>query len=153
MGPGCVAPAVIDVRLATTAEEREDALAVRRAVFIEEQGVPEDLEREADEDADHFVAYDEDEGENEAIGAARLRPVEDGAKVERVAVLSERRGEGIGEKLMDAIEATARFQNVGELVLHAQLPVAEFYDRLDYDRVGDTFEEAGIEHVKMVKTL
>lgn len=139
-----------DVRLATTEEERADALAVRRDVFVEEQGVPEDLEGEGDDAADHFVAYDD----GDAVGAARLRPVGDAtAKMERVAVLPDRRGEGIGEQLVSAVEATARFQNVETVVLHAQLPVASFYDALGYERVGEEFEEAGIPHVKMVKEL
>lgn len=136
---------------ADTDARYEDALDVRYAVFVDEQGVPEDLEvDEHEEDALHFVAYDE---HDEPVGAARLREYEAGVgKVERVAVRQARRGEGWGAALMDALEAAAR-ERFDELYLHAQLPAAGFYDRRGYVRDGDEFEEAGIPHVAMRKQL
>lgn len=132
----------------------EDALAVRRAVFVDEQGVPEDREIDGkDGEAIHFVAYDEDE----PIGVARLRAYgERGAgtaKIERVAVLADRRGEGLGRELMCRVEETARDEGYTEVVLHAQLPVVSFYAGLGYDPVGESFEDAGIEHREMWKEL
>lgn len=141
---------------ATTPEEREDAFDVRNEVFVEEQGVPEDLEwDEWDDRPDtvHFVAYDED---GEAVGAARLRPKEDEpgvAKVERVAVHEARRGENWGRRLMAAVEDTARDEGYTKVFLHAQAPVEAFYHRLGYETVSDVFEEAGIPHVEMEKRL
>ncbi|MFB6269154.1 MAG: GNAT family N-acetyltransferase [Halobacterium sp.] len=139
------------VERADTDARYEDALRVRYAVFVEEQGVPEELEVDDYEDeALHFVAYDED---GDPVGAARLREYEDGVgKVERVAVLESRRGEGWGDALMDAVEAAAG-ERFDELYLHAQLPAAGFYDRRDYEREGDEFEEAGIPHVAMRKPV
>ncbi len=136
---------------ADTDARYEDALDVRYAVFVDEQGVPEDLEVDEHEaDALHFVAYDE---RDEPVGAARLREYADGVgKVERVAVREARRGEGWGAALMDALEAAAR-ERYDELYLHAQLPAAEFYDRRGYVRDGDEFEEAGIPHVAMRRQL
>jgi predicted GNAT family N-acyltransferase len=136
---------------ADTEQRYEDALSVRYAVFVDEQGVPEDLEvDEHEDDAMHFVAYDED---GDPVGAARLREYEAGVgKVERVAVLEARRGEGWGDALMDALEDAAR-KHYDELYLHAQLPAARFYDRRGYEREGDQFEEAGIPHVAMRKHL
>ena len=150
------------VRRVETDDELADALAVRRTVFVDEQGVPPDLETDAFDDPDaatHFVAYDGDA----AVGAARLRPYEgeetdDGeppmrAKVERVAVRAERRGEGWGARLMDAVEAEARRSGFEGLVLHAQTPVEGFYRARGYRTVDEEFEEAGIPHVEMVRTL
>lgn len=155
---------------ADTEDRYEDALAVRFAVFVEEQGVPEDLEvDEHEDDALHFVAYDDAQSERgegtqdecgddserdaEPVGAARLREYEPGVgKVERVAVLDERRGEGWGGALMDAVEDAAR-QHFGELYLHAQVSAAGFYDARGYEREGDEFEEGGIPHVAMRKPL
>ncbi len=129
------------------------ALAVRRAVFVEEQDVPPELEVDEFDDlgaATHFVAYDE----GEAVGAARLRPYDEGrAKVERVAVHARCRGEGLGARLMDAVEATAEREGFETLVLHAQTPVEGFYENRGYRRVGEEFEEAGIPHVEMVRDL
>lgn len=142
---------MIEVRTVETAGEREDAFAVRQVVFVEEQGVDEDLEYDEHEDeSTHFVAYDGDE----PIGAARLRAPEPGlGKVERVAVLESRRGEGIGLAVMDALEEQARVEGLESLKLHSQTHAAAFYGRLGYERYGEEFEEAGIPHVKMRKSL
>jgi len=142
----------MEVVRATTEREREDAFAVRREVFVEEQGVPEELEwDEYDEKSRtiHFVAYDD----GDPVGAARVRPKSEGVgKVERVATLEERRGEGIGRALMAAVEDAARTE-YEKLVLHAQRHAESFYADLDYERVGEEFEEAGIPHVEMEKHL
>ncbi|WP_246998444.1 GNAT family N-acetyltransferase [Halosolutus gelatinilyticus] len=140
-----------EVRVVTTEEERADALAVRHEVFVEEQGVDEDLEYdEHEDDADHFVAYDG----GDPIGAARLREGEPGlGKVERVAVLRSRREEGVGRDLMVAVEKRARDRGLSALKLHSQTHAAEFYRELDYERRGEEFDEAGIPHVEMRKSL
>ena len=134
-----------------TDDELADALAVRRAVFIEEQGVPEHLEVDGNDDsATHFVAYDGDR----PVGAARFRPYDDStAKVERVAVLKPERGAGIGRRLMNAVETAAADDGYESVVLHAQVPVVGFYERLDYEVTSEEFEDAGIPHREMWKGL
>lgn len=146
----------MEIRRVGGEEGIEAALAIRRAVFVREQGVPEERELDGrDGDAVHFLAYEGDE----PIGTARLRPYrgEDGdqtvAKVERVAVRAQRRGEGIGRGLMDAIEAAAASEGYETVVLHAQVPVVSFYRQLGYETRGGAFEEAGIEHREMFKRL
>ncbi|WP_440770095.1 GNAT family N-acetyltransferase [Natronorubrum sp. DTA28] len=140
-----------EVRVVDTMDEREDAFAVRRTVFVEEQDVDEELEYdEYEAESTHFVAYDGDE----PIGAARLRVPEPGlGKVERVAVLESRRGEGVGLAVMNALEEQAREAGLESLKLHSQTHAAPFYGRLEYERYGEEFEEAGIPHVKMRKSL
>ncbi len=148
---------MIEVRVADSAQERSDAFAVRQAVFVDEQGVDESIEYDDHEDeSTHFVAVD---GE-EPIGAARLRelesdtPSEPGVgKVERVAVLQSRREAGVGRQLMIAVEERARELGLETLILHSQTRAAAFYRRLGYDRRGEEFEEAGIPHVEMYKSL
>ena len=147
-----------------TDTERDDAFEVRRSVFVDEQGVDADIEYDKHDDpgadATHFAAY----AEGEPIGAARLRPAgdtepasesDDGpvGKVERVAVAADRRGDGWGRRLMDAVEAHAREEGFDRLALHAQTHVRGFYDRLGYEAHGEEFEEAGIPHVAMDKEL
>ncbi|MFC7140304.1 GNAT family N-acetyltransferase [Halosimplex aquaticum] len=141
----------VDVRAADSDADREAALSVRREVFIQEQGVPEDIEMDGkDDEAVHFVATDGDE----PVGAARLREVESGVgKVERVAVVADRRGEGIGRELMATLESAAADRDIDRLVMHAQTHVEEFYRNLDYETTSDVFEEAGIDHVEMEKAL
>lgn len=142
------------VFVADDEKTRDDAFAVRRAVFVEEQGVPEELEwDEYEEMATHFVAYDA----GQPVGAARFRAYDlDGdrvCKVERVAVLESVRGEDWGRQLMESLEATAEEEGFDRFYLHAQTSAREFYEKLGYEQVGGEFLEADIPHVKMVKSL
>ncbi|WCK53130.1 GNAT family N-acetyltransferase [Aneurinibacillus sp. Ricciae_BoGa-3] len=133
----------------------DKALSVRRRVFIDEQHVPEDLEiDEFDKEqslAKHFIVADE---QQEVCAAARFRPYEeDTAKIERVAVLAECRGKGLGRIIMDAIENEARLMGFRYVKLNAQISAQIFYERLGYTAQGDTFMDAGIEHIAMKKKL
>jgi predicted GNAT family N-acyltransferase len=153
----------VDVRVARTDREREDAFEVRRVVFVDEQDVDEALEWDDWDDhaaTMHFVAYDAD---GTPVGAARLRPRgadpadqddptwDAGAvgKVERVAVRDSHRGTGVGRALMDAVHAHGRERGVTSFLLHSQTQAAGFYERLGYEAFGDEFVEADIPHVKM----
>jgi predicted GNAT family N-acyltransferase len=140
-----------DIRRVGVGAPIEDAHAVRRAVFIQGQDVPEAIEMDGqDEAAWHLVAYDGDE----PVGTARLREPDPGvAKIERLAVLESHRESGLGRRLMFEIEDLAREQGMDEAVLHAQTTVEGFYEGLGYETVSDVFEEAGIPHVEMVKGL
>lgn len=146
-----------------TAEEHREALDVRHEVFVDEQDVPIDRERdeydEYDEYATHFVAYDG----TQPVGAARLRPygngdVDDGedsgevGKIERVAVRAERRGEGWGRKIMAAVETTAREEGFTTLRLDSQNDAIGFYEQLGYEVVSESFMDAGISHRTMEMT-
>lgn len=142
-----------EIRKVSTKQEKADALAVRRQVFVIEQKVPESLEVDAyDDDPSviHFVAY----REGKPTGAGRLRMYDvHTAKVERVAVLSSERGTGLGRELMLAIERTAREAGITTLTLHAQCHAQRFYEKLGYQPEGEVFAEAGIEHIRMTKRL
>ncbi|PSP62771.1 GNAT family N-acetyltransferase [Halobacteriales archaeon QH_8_67_36] len=129
----------------------EMARAVRRAVFIDEQGVDEADEMDGKDDvATHIVVTDD----GEPVATARFRFVEaTTARIERVAVLEPYRGEGLGASVMETAESIVRERGATSAVLHSQLRVAEFYEELGYEVVGDRFEEAGIPHVEMRKRL
>jgi predicted GNAT family N-acyltransferase len=145
---------VYQIHTVQSEKEKADALAVRRLVFVEEQQVPEELEIDEHDEQDsatvHFVAYAGDK----PVGASRLRPYAPGVgKVERVAVLGSERGTGLGRQIMLAMEETARQQGFTKLKLNAQTHAQRFYEKLGYTPVGDVFDEAGIEHIAMEKTL
>ena len=125
--------------------------AIRREVFVEEQGVPLDEEMDAHDAAcRHFLAL----AAGEAVGTARLRETEAGrVKAERVAVRRSARRSGIGRALMRALEDAARARGHREIVLNAQVPVIAFYERLGYRVEGPEFLEAGIPHRAMRKPL
>ncbi|WP_232698285.1 GNAT family N-acetyltransferase [Brevibacillus daliensis] len=137
-----------------TEKELQDAMNVRRIVFVHEQQVPEELEIDEHDTLScptiHFVAY---QGEH-PVAASRLRPYEaDIAKVERVAVLKETRGTGLGRELMLVMEEVAKKNSFHTLKLSAQLHAQAFYEKLGYVAYGEVFEDAGIDHVMMEKSL
>jgi predicted GNAT family N-acyltransferase len=142
---------LMDVRVATTEKEYQDALSIRQVVFIDEQQVPAELEIDKHEGtATHFVVYD---ANLLPVGAGRLRLKGEKAKVERICVLKTRRGEHIGEALMAKLEDVARTKGVKGLILNAQTHAEGFYEKLGYQVTSDLFYEAGIPHVEMQKTV
>lgn len=118
---------------------------VRSTVFIDEQRVPRELEfDERDELCRHVVAFDGDT----AIGTGRL-DLGYGGKIGRIAVVATHRKCGVGRAIMQRLHDIARAAHQPQLWCHAQLTAAPFYEGLGYARVGPTFDEAGIEHVRM----
>jgi predicted GNAT family N-acyltransferase len=121
---------------------------IRRTVFIDEQGVPEALEWDADDaGAVHLLAVD---AAGQAVGCARLLP--DG-HVGRMAVLPPWRGRGVGRALLAAAVEAARMHGHTMLRLSAQTHAADFYARAGFVAIGAEYEEAGIPHIAMQKRL
>ncbi|MGI2327411.1 GNAT family N-acetyltransferase [Planococcus sp. YIM B11945] len=139
------------VKIAETPLEKEQALAVRRTVFIEEQGVPATIELdEHDRTAVHFVGYEL----AQPIAAGRMREYEPGVgKVERVAVLPSYRGQHVGVAIMEAMEEYARSNGYFRLKLNAQSYAIPFYEKLGYVITSDEFYDAGIPHKSMEKQV
>ncbi len=126
------------------------ACALRFEVFVDEQGVPRELELdEFDPVAIHLVAILDDR----VIGTLRLLEHDGAAKIGRVAVRATLRRAGVGARLMQRAEAIAMARGFAEIVLHAQVAVAGFYRRLGYVEEGDLFDEAGIPHIAMRKKI
>ena len=147
-----------EILIKTVENEGElfQALAIREIVFIEEQSVPESLERDADDAvAFHVLAM---EGKH-AIGTGRLvalpapPPGETGSwgRVGRMAVLQSNRKGGTGSGLLSALEAEAIKRKLNGILLHAQLSAMEFYKRHGYEPYGAVFDEAGMPHLEMKK--
>jgi len=126
------------------------AYAVRHQVFVDEQAVPPELERdEFDDVAIHLVALRGDA----VIGTLRIVVSGSSAKIGRMAVLAAERKSGVGTRLMERALEVARTMSVREITLHAQLTAKEFYAKLGYCEEGGVFEEAGIAHVSMRRTI
>ncbi|MEB3212024.1 MAG: GNAT family N-acetyltransferase [Leptolyngbyaceae bacterium] len=125
--------------------------AVRYQVFQCEQQVAPELEFDGEDDAaTHLIAR----FNHKPVGTARIRYLSDRlAKIERVAVLSDHRGLGIGRQLMDVAIAHIRNQGIPEIKINAQSHARAFYDKLGFQQRGDTFEEAGIPHIEMRLSL
>jgi predicted GNAT family N-acyltransferase len=122
--------------------------AVREAVFVQEQGVPLDLERDdIDPQCHHVIARD---ALGQPIGTGRLTPER---KIGRMAVLPDWRGRGVGDALLLALIDTARELGWRDLSLHAQAPAVGFYARHGFLPYGERFVEAGIDHQSMRRLL
>ncbi len=122
---------------------------IRKKVFINEQKVPKNLEIDGlDEDCLQYLAMD---GET-PVATCRLRIIENIAKIERVAVLKNYRGRGIGRDLMQhVIKESVENPAIKRIKLGAQISAAEFYTRLGFEKIGEHYMDAGIEHIDMIK--
>jgi predicted GNAT family N-acyltransferase len=138
------------VRPASGPDEVAAALRVRERVFTDEQGVRSDADRDGrDGEAMHIVAVED----GEVIGTCRL--VFDGtvARLGRMAVKAELRGQGVGAALLEEAERRARDAGSRRIDLHAQTPAISLYSRGGYVQRGERFVEEGIPHVPMDKSL
>ena len=143
---------VVDVRLGDWRELGDAAGAIRREVFIQEQGIPADMEWDA-ADASCLHALARNRFGMPLATGRMLEHVPGVAKIGRMAVLRAMRGTQIGRQVLDALMAEARRQGYREVLLHAQLAAENFYLRAGFQRRGQPFEEAGIGHVEMVRAL
>ena len=141
-------------RVATAADWPEVA-ALRTRVFVDEQGVPPEIERDAaDATAVHVLSRGLS-GELTGRVVATGRLLLDGAtaRIGRMAAEADVRGQGHGAAVLAELHRQAVLRGAVEVVLHAQLPARRFYEREGYAAVGDVYEEAGIPHVTMVRRL
>lgn len=132
------------IRQAIWPDDRHAVYAVRHRVFVQEQGVPEEIEQDAlDAEADHALMLD---ATGRPVATGRLLP--DG-HIGRVAVLPEWRGRGLGRRIMEYLTELAGRRGLERIELNAQLDALGFYEALGYEPVGETFIEAGIVHQAM----
>ena len=146
----------LTVREVTDAAGWRAVRAIRQAVFVEEQACPPEEEWDAADAAarrgtstHHLLG----EAGGQPVACCRWRPLDDGAaKLERFAVVRDRRGQGLARVLVQAALDHARAAGHRRFVLHAQTRVAGLYRAFGFAAEGAPFEEAGIEHVKMTLT-
>ncbi len=137
----------VQVRPALWPEDEEALTGIRSAIFIAEQGVPHAIEMDGqDSQARHVLA----EHEGRAVGCGRL--LADG-RIGRLAVLPSHRGQGIGAQLLKALLDLARDAAMADVYLHSQASAVQFYAREGFEVRGEPFEEAGILHQDMHRSL
>ncbi|WP_218188388.1 GNAT family N-acetyltransferase [Desulfosarcina cetonica] len=142
---------ILDV-LAVIIETSFDAesrrlMAVRRAVFVEEQGVPEALEQD---EKDPFCRHALLLRDGRPVATGRLA---DDGHIGRIAVLSPFRGRGLGSRMIRFLEESAIANGLERVSLGAQVQAIPFYEKLGYRCYGDQFMDAGIPHRHMQKQL
>ncbi|MFD5014464.1 GNAT family N-acetyltransferase [Streptomyces chartreusis] len=159
-----MSPVTYAVRVADDPADREACFAVRKEVFVVEQGVPQDIEYDAhdahDAEAVHVLAVRED---GLPLGTGRLLHGEAAAaktggdlmvgSLGRLAVTQEARGLGVGAALVRAVEDAARARGLAAVDLHAQTHALGFYERLGYVAYGPEFPDAGMPHRAMRRAL
>ncbi|MCU1606365.1 MAG: putative acetyltransferase [Modestobacter sp.] len=140
-------------RLATPADWPEVA-ELRHRVFVQEQGVPAELERDAaDATAVHALSRDD---AGRVVATGRLLPDAAGpgrAVIGRMAADSRVRGRGHGAAVLAVLHEAALARGQTAVELHAQVTARRFYERAGYAAVGAEYLEAGITHVTMAREL
>ena len=146
-------PSAFSIHIAEWRHDQAAIALLRRTVFIDEQGVPEALEWEAD-DADYtwFVARAAGDPAPtvETIGIARLAA---SGKIGRMAVVPGWRRQGVGSALLDAAIEAARRHGLTDVYLSAQVHAMPFYARRGFQAVGPEYVDAGIPHRDMKLNL
>ena len=136
----------IRVQPASFVDDRDAIYGIRRAVFIIEQAVPEEIEIDAyDAIARHVLAW----AGGQPVGTGRIA-VDDGiGRIGRMAVLRDWRGCGVGRAILDALIAVGSETGLASVVLSAQCHAIPFYEKAGFVAVGPVYEEAGIDHRRM----
>jgi predicted GNAT family N-acyltransferase len=141
---------VTEVKVATTPSEVDDALELRRRVYVDEQGVTLEADRDGlDPDAVHLVAIED----GRVVGTCRLVFEGGLARLGRMAVEGEVRGRGLGTAILAAAEREARAAGATRIRLHSQTAARSLYERGGFEVRGEEFMEEGIPHVTMEKAI
>ncbi|KAA9019470.1 GNAT family N-acetyltransferase [Niallia endozanthoxylica] len=143
----------MNAKRVTTDEDLKAAFAMRKEVFVKEQGVP--LEDEFDQFdtldgiCEHIlVHYNE-----QPVGTGRIRFIDGVGKLERICILEPYRKCGLGKVIINALEEIAEEQGASQVKLHGQTQAEGFYKKLGYRTASDIFMEDGIPHILMLKEL
>jgi predicted GNAT family N-acyltransferase len=140
----------VEVREARTRSELAAALDLRERIFCGEQGVSLEADQDGrDPEATHIVAVDD----GVVIGTCRLLFRGRVARLGRLAVQRDRRGDGVGAEILREADRLAAEGGAESIALHAQTYAQALYERAGYRPYGPTFVEEGIEHVAMEKRL
>ena len=122
--------------------------SIREAVFVNEQGVPAELEWDGlDESCRHALALSH---KGDAIGCGRMLP---NGHIGRISVLPQWRKQKVGTAIMEALLDYARAHDYKQVDVDAQTYAVPFYRGFDFVEQGKEFMDAGLPHIKMFLKL
>ncbi len=103
---------------------------------------------------EHFVAVINLGGGERVVGCAALLPADPetgSGRITQMAVNLQRQGEGIGRRLVVAVESRA-FGELGlrRLTCHVPVTALGFFKSLGWELEGEEFQEAGVPHRRAV---
>nr|AGF93404.1 acetyltransferase, GNAT family [uncultured organism] len=137
----------LEIRPVKNEEEYRQVRRIREKVFIKEQGISRDCDNDGkDEGATHLIA----KLKKEPIGTVRIRNINNKAKLERISILKKYRNQGFGEKMVEEAIEYCKKKEVSEIFIHSLIDQKSFYEKIGFEPVGETFSEAGVEHIKMI---
>ncbi|GAA0721480.1 GNAT family N-acetyltransferase [Clostridium malenominatum] len=131
-------------------DDLKDAYEIRNQVFVIEQNVPKEIEKDSkDKISKHIVIYEE----NFPIATGRIVVENSSCSFGRISIIKKYRGKGIGLYLVENMIKEATKIGIKEIYIHAQKYAEEFYKKLNFKSFGEVFYEGGIEHINMVLKL
>ena len=141
----------IDVRIAKTPQELDDAFTVRVAVFVDEQGISRaDELDDFDASATHCIAYDDAGSSCCGRPAAPLRRLRQDWPHGSTRIAPQERHRRCRPQRARAGGSVAGHPLIK---LSAQLHARGFYERCGYTAHGDIYDDVGIPHIDMEKRL
>ncbi|MYM55039.1 GNAT family N-acetyltransferase [Thalassovita mangrovi] len=125
--------------------------ALRREVFIEEQGIAEPDEwDDLDDQAVHLLATID----GVPVGTARLLTDGSTGKIGRICVVKSQRGTGLGAALVrEGIDRLSAMEGIETIRLGAQQYAIGFYEKLGFAVCGPVYDDAGIPHSDMERPV
>jgi predicted GNAT family N-acyltransferase len=145
----------MEITIVDSYPQLHQCLAIRNQVFVEEQGVSKELENDEYDASPEACGHILLKYNGVPAGTGRWIPYKkQTAKIQRLAVLAEFRGKGFGKRMLQELEQQARITGNKYCILDSQCHAESFYSQLGYLTISEQpFEDAGIMHVRMQKTL
>ncbi len=129
-----------------TINEFIDAIRIRVDVFIIEQGCKPGWEPdEEDKTSRHFIAISDDK----VVSTLRVRKLDDGIKIERMATKKEYRGIDISKGLINYVLNEIKKLKTKRIWMEAQIQAQEFYEKCGFETVSEPYDLYDILHIKM----
>ncbi|MBS3113660.1 GNAT family N-acetyltransferase [Candidatus Woesearchaeota archaeon] len=136
----------IQIRLIKNKKELEQVFRIREIIFIREQKVQKNIERdEFDKISKHVIIL----YKNKPVGCARIRLIGKKAKLERIALLKGYRGRGFGKNIVNYLIKYCKKKDIKEICMNSQYYLKNYYKKFGFKTRGKTFMEAGIKHIEM----
>lgn len=137
---------MVEGKFITGKKQFEEIYEIRKKVFCEEQEIPEELEFDLlDEEAIHVLIKEKEK----SVATARLIRIGEQYRIGRVAVLKEERGNYYGDFAVRMLADRAFQMGADEILISAQIKAIPFYEKIGFQRYGDSYYEDGIVHIGM----
>ncbi|MFA4952825.1 MAG: GNAT family N-acetyltransferase [Candidatus Pacearchaeota archaeon] len=140
----------IEIGIVNDKESLKKIFKIREEVFQKEQKINKKLDFDGNDSGatQILISY-----KNEPVGCARIRFIDDKAKLERIALVKKHRGKGLGNLLLDYLIFCCKSKNVKEIYFDAQSYLENFYKKFGFVSEDEPFDEVGIKHIKMIMKI